>query len=407
MSKTTSSSITDTLTPGSPRFHKGLSTTPRSRAAAHAIIPTALLSLTLAACADKADVSESTTYNVTASDSECTVSTQEGKTGTSTFSITNKGDKINEFYVMTGAGRVIGEVENIGPGASRTLVVEFQDAGKYTTLCKPGMVGEGIPGTFTVTGDSVNSVEGDAALAQAVTDYTTYVRAQTTSLKDVTKEFTDAIAAGDIQKAKKLFPEVRTPYERIEPVAESFPNDLDPRIDLREADLAEGDTWTGFHTIEKDLWVGGAITEKTKAAAQQLTKDIQELVDGVQSNDFTLTPVQIASGAQGLLDEIATSKITGEEDVFSHTDLYDFQANLDGSRAAIASLEKPVEERQVGMMAEITKRFDAVQEQLRKHRDGDGFVSYDTVTDAERKELSAALDHLTEEVAKVQSVVTQ
>ncbi|MBF0582229.1 iron uptake system protein EfeO [Corynebacterium sp. ED61] len=371
-----------------------------------ALAPAVALSLVLVGCADKAEEGASS-IDVNANDTACEVGSSETGTGSTTFKVVNNGTKTNEFYVMTSGGRVLGEVENIGPGASRTLVVEFQDAGDYTTLCKPGMVGEGISGTIKVTGESVNSAEGDAALTEAVENYTSYVRSQTENLQDVTAEFVDAVKAGDVDKAKELFPQVRTPYERIEPVAESFPNDLDPRIDLREADLAEGDEWTGFHTIEKDLWEGGKITGQTKKNADQLSQDIKELVDGINSDDFQLSPVQIATGAQGLLDEIATSKITGEEDIFSHTDLYDFQANLEGSRAAIASLEKPLEERKPGMLKEINSRFDAVQDELNKHREGDGFVSYDTVSDSERKALSTALDHLTEEVSKVPSVISE
>ena len=371
-----------------------------------ALAPAVALSLVLVGCADKAEEGASS-IDVKATDTACEVGSSETSTGSTTFKVVNNGTKTNEFYVMTSGGRVLGEVENIGPGASRTLVVEFQDAGDYTTLCKPGMVGEGISGNIKVTGESVNSAEGDAALTEAVENYTSYVRSQTENLQDVTAEFVDAVKAGDVDKAKELFPQVRTPYERIEPVAESFPNDLDPRIDLREADLAEGDEWTGFHTIEKDLWEGGKITDQTKKNADQLSQDIKELVDGINSDDFQLSPVQIATGAQGLLDEIATSKITGEEDIFSHTDLYDFQANLEGSRAAIASLEKPLEERKPGMLKEINSRFDAVQDELNKHREGDGFVSYDTVSDSERKALSTALDHLTEEVSKVPSVISE
>jgi iron uptake system component EfeO len=67
--------------------------------------------------------------------------------------------------------------------------------------------------------------------------------------------FVSAYEAGDDEKARSLFPTTRAFYERIEPVAESL-GDLDPRIDYREVDaVAEGLDWTGFHRIEKDLWV--------------------------------------------------------------------------------------------------------------------------------------------------------
>lgn len=368
------------------------------------VLAAALALGSLTACADKVDESQSTNFTVAATDDACTVSGAEATTGTSTFEVTNNGEKTTEFYVYTSGGRVVGEVENIGPGATRKLVVQITDPGDYTLTCKPGMVGDGFSQTLKVTGEAVEA-STDEVLTQAVDGYISYVRSQTTALQGQVDEFVAAIESDDIDAAKELFPLARTPYERIEPVAESFPNDLDPRIDLREADIQEGDTWSGFHKIEKDLWVNKKITDETKADAAQLKQDIAELVDGVAADDYTLAPVQIASGAQGLLDEIATSKITGEEDIFSHTDLYDFQANLDGSRAAIASLEKALNERDPQLLTDINERFDAVQTLLDAYREGDGFVSYDKVSQEERRELSDALDVLTEKVSTVQEVV--
>lgn len=358
----------------------------------------------LTACADKVDASQSTNFTLAATDDVCTVSGAEATTGTSTFEVTNNGEKTTEFYVYTSGGRVVGEVENIGPGATRKLVVQITDPGDYTLTCTPGMVGDGFSQTLKVTGEAMEA-STDEVLTQAVDGYISYVRSQTTALQGQVDAFVAAIESDEIDAAKELFPLARTPYERIEPVAESFPNDLDPRIDLREADIQEGDTWSGFHKIEKDLWVNKKITDETKADAAQLKQDIAELVDGVAADDYTLAPVQIASGAQGLLDEIATSKITGEEDIFSHTDLYDFQANLDGSRAAIASLEKALNERDPQLLTDINERFDAVQTLLDTYREGDGFVSYDKVSQDERRELSDALDVLTEKVSTVQEVV--
>ena len=285
--------------------------------------------------------------------------------------------------------------------------MQLTDPGDYQLTCKPGMVGEGISQPLTVTGEAIDVVEGDEAAREAVDGYLSYVRNQTQTLKDQTKDFTAAIEEGDIDKAKELFPIVRTPYERIEPVAESFPDDLDPRIDVREADLEEGQEWTGFHKIEKQLFDDGKITDQTKKDAQQLEDDLAELVDGVSSDDFTFTPVQIASGAQGLLDEISTSKITGEEDIFSGTDLYDFQANLDGSKAAIASLEKVIDDKDPQLLSDINDRFDDVQKLLDKYREGDGFVDYNDVDQNKRRELSDSIDVLTEKVARVQEVVAQ
>lgn len=370
-------------------------------------ILTCAASISLVACADKVDQAQAANFTVAANDQECTVSGSEAKTGSATFEVTNSGAKVTEFYVYTTGGRVVGEVENIGPGATRKLVVQLPDPGDYKLTCKPGMVGDGISHSLKVTGDSISATDGDKVKEEAVAGYLTYVRSQTETLRAQTDIFIKAINDGDVEAAKAQFAIARTPYERIEPVAEAFPDDLDPRIDEREANLQEGDVWTGFHKIEKQLWVDNAITDDTKKDAKQLSDDIDELVKGVAASDFSVDPVQIASGAQGLLDEIANSKITGEEDVFSHTDLYDFQANLDGSRAAIASLEKVIDARDKDLLAEINKRFDDVQTLLDTYREGDGFVAYDTVDEAKRKDLSAKIDTLTEKVSTVQEVVSK
>ena len=373
--------------------------------AALAVPAVLALPLTMVACADKD--ADATAYTVTADDRTCDLDSYEGTTGNNSFEVTNYGTKINEFYVYTDGGRVVGEVENIGPGATRKLLVEFTTAGDYTVTCKPGMVGDGISHDFTVTGEDVSLAEGDDVLSAAVDGYLRYVRSQTTALQEATEGFTQAIQDGDVETAKARFPIARTYYERIEPIAESFPDDLDPRIDLREADLEDGQEWTGFHKIEKQLWEDGTITDETRADADQLTEDIQELVDGVNASDFTVQPVQIATGAQGLLDEIATSKITGEEDIFSHTDLWDFQANLDGSKAAVAALEEAIDAKDADLLTDINARFAAVQTLLDGFREGDGFVLYDTVSEDDRKKLSTAIDQLTEQVSQVAEVISQ
>ncbi|AFM18890.1 putative periplasmic lipoprotein involved in iron transport [Mycolicibacterium chubuense NBB4] len=340
---------------------------------------------------------------VDASDTSCTLSGTEGKTGANTFVITNNGSKVTEFYVYGEGERVMGEVENISPGLQRKLIVQLSQPGTYKTACKPGMVGDGIRGDFTVTGDAVQ-VDTEGKFAEAADSYKRYVNSQTDALVAATADFVAAVKAGDIAKAKALYPTARTYYERIEPVAESFPNDLDPRIDLREADLEPGQKWTGFHRLEKDLWVQG-LQPDTNAVADQLTADVKELNDGVKAPDWTIDSTQIAGGAQGLLDEIASSKISGEEDIFSHTDLWDFKANVEGSQTAVASVRPILDERNADLGKRVDQRFTEVEALLEKYRQGDGFVSYDTVTEPERQELSRAIDALSKEVSQVQGVI--
>ncbi|RIT01249.1 peptidase M75, partial [Mycobacteroides abscessus] len=299
--------------------------------------------------------------------------------------------------------RALGEVENIGSGISRKLIVQFTEPGTYQTACKPGMIGDGIRGDLTITGAAVK-LDAEGKFKDATDRYRGYVISQVDALSEAAAKFVAAVKAKDIASAKAQYPTSRVYYERIEPVAEAFPNDLDPRIDLREADLQPGEKWTGYHRLEKDLWVTG-LQPDTNAIADQLLKDIKELSDGVRAKDFDINTTKIAGGAQTLLDEVARTKISGEEETFSHTDLWDFQANLDGSQNAVATVRPILDERKPDLGQAIDKRFKEVDALLGKYRKGDGFVFYDTVTQDQRIELAHAIDALSKEVSEVQGVI--
>ncbi|CAN5213801.1 imelysin family protein [soil metagenome] len=340
---------------------------------------------------------------VEATDTECTLSGAEGTTGANTFVITNNGSKVTEFYVYDEGDRVMGEVENVSPGLQRKLIVQLTQPGTYQTACKPGMIGDGIRNDYTVSGEEVQ-IDTEGKFKEASENYKRYVVSQTEALVPAVEAFAAAVKSGDVEGAKAQFGPTRVYYERIEPVAESFPDDLDPRIDLREADLEEGQKWTGFHAIEKQLWVTG-LQPDAGALADQLVADVKELNDGVKAPDYTIDSTQIAGGAQGLLDEIAISKISGEEDIFSHTDLWDFNANLQGSQTAVASVRPILDERNPDLGKRVDQRFQETEALLLQYRDGDGFVLYDTVTEPQRQELSRSIDALSKEVSQVQGVI--
>jgi iron uptake system component EfeO len=338
---------------------------------------------------------------VSASDDACTVARTSADAGTLTFEVTNKGNRVTEFYLYAEGDRIMGEVENITPGLTRRLIVEVSDSGKYQTACKPGMQGKGIRGEFTVTGDAKKATDADSQLAAATASYKQYVNAQVVALVDKTKEFTSAVKAGDVEKAKALYPVARIYWERIEPVAESF-GDIDPKVDNREDGVEEGQEFTGFHRLEKDLWVSG-LQPDSSAIADQLQSDIEDLAS--RAKTVELTPLQLANGAKELLDEVATGKITGEEDRYSHTDLWDFRSNVDGSQAAINALRPVIQERDAALLSTLDEKFAAVDAALEKYRVGDGFKLYTELTEADIKALSEAVDALGEPISQVSEVV--
>jgi iron uptake system component EfeO len=338
---------------------------------------------------------------VRAGDTSCDVSATEAPAGNVTFSVQNTGTKVTEFYLLGTGDRILGEVENVGPGLTRQLIVEVPQGGQYTTACKPGMVGDGIRGPFTITGNVPGSAEGDALLAGAVTGYQRYTTSQIEALVTRTQEFTDAVKRGDVPAAQALFPVARTYWERVEPVAESF-GDLDPRIDGRD-DGEPGVEFTGYHRLERDLWVTG-LQPDSNAMADRLMADIRDLQGRVSG--IELTPLQLANGAKELLDEVATGKITGEEDRYSHTDLWDFRANVDGSQAAVAALRPVLDQRDPALGPLLDQRFRDVDVLLENYRQGDGFVLYTQLTPEDTRRMTEAIDALGEPVSQVAAVVS-
>ncbi|WP_426502901.1 iron uptake system protein EfeO [Dactylosporangium sp. McL0621] len=332
---------------------------------------------------------------VAATDTECRLSADHAAAGPRVFDVHNQGGKVTEFYVYAAGDRVVGEVENIAPGLTRSLHVDLP-AGAYTTSCRPGMTGAGIRAGFTVSGSgsgTSGASSADPALTAAAATYQDDVRQQAAAFVEQTTAFVAAVKTGDRGNAQALYAPARVPYERIETVAESF-GDLDPKIDARDGDLDPGTAWTGYHRIEHQLW-GGDLTAVT-GVADQLLADVTEL--RARLGGVTLTALEIANGAKSLLDEVATKRVTGEEDRYSHTDLWDFAANVDGCRSAIAAL-KPAYD------AHLDDQFAAVDAELAKYRQGNGFAAYENLQPAQAQRLAAVVNALAEKVSAVPAAI--
>jgi len=364
--------------------------------------------LALAACSSSSGSAGSATSSATAggpiavkaTDSECSVSAVSAAAGTITFQVQNAGSKVTEFYVYGAGDRIVGEVENVTPGLSRELKIEVAEPGTFTTACKPGMVGDGIRAAFTVTGNAQPG-SADQKVAKAISDYKAYVAAQSTELLAGTEAFVAAVKAGDVAKAKSLYTPARLPWERIEPVAESF-GDLDPKIDGREDVVQEGLPFTGYHRLEKDLWVDG-LKSDSSAVADQLLADVTTIVEKSTAADFTA--LSIANGAKELLDEVATTKITGEEERYSHTDLDDMKANLQGSQSALEVLRPVITERQPELVTALDTAFTTINQALDQFQRATAYAVLTDLTADQVKDLTVKLDALSEQVAKVPAVV--
>jgi iron uptake system component EfeO len=334
--------------------------------------------------------------------SGCEPSPKSVAAGVVNFTVRNDGaDAVSEAELLSG-GRMLGEQENLSPGLSGGFALRL-DNGSYQIYC-PGASTEKFD--FAVTGASKSSWRDNPALVKATTDYASWITDQVGSLVTSTTSFVNAVKANNMTQAQVLFAPARVFYEKVEPVAEIW-GSLDLNIDGRIDDFDKAADFQGFHKIEQLMF-----QQKTLAGAASyadgLLKNVKELQTLV--GQATYQPAEIADGATSLVDEIQSSKITGEEDRYSHIDLVDFQANLDGSIEAFNVLKPALQKTDPDLATTVQDRYQEVVTALAKFKQqpgylNTGYVNYSTVTADQRKTLSQVVNAFGEEMSKVAAKV--
>jgi high-affinity iron transporter len=328
--------------------------------------------------------------NVAITDAGCEPASLRLPAGPATFAVTNRGaSKVSEFEVVAG-DRALAEAENVTSGLTGRFSLTLQP-GRYELRC-PG--GTRDSGTLVVTGKRAKAALAPE-LRRGVDGYRAFLERETASLVTGVRALREALARGDVAAAKRAYATARVPYERVEPVAESF-GGLDPRIDARANDVPRSQ-WTGFHPIERKLWVKNT-TRGTAGLADGLLADSRTLQRLVRS--VKLEPAQVGNGANELLGEVSKSKITGEEERYSHLDLLDFNANVEGARAAFDAIRPALVGKDADLVAEIERRFGLVDAALRPHAREGGFVPYTELAKPQVRRLSQVIDALAEPLSR-------
>jgi len=359
----------------------------------------ALLALFVAACgsSDKAPAG-SKELSFTLTDEGCSPHDAAAPAGPINFKVKGESAGVTELEVLDGE-TLLGERENITDGLSGSFALTLEE-GEYTVRCNGGSEEDG---TLKVTGKLETNTS--PAVEKAISDYKEYLLENSTELTELTKPFAAAVIAGEIEKAKQLYPEPRIRYERIEPVAESFGN-LDPEIDARANDVPASE-FKGFHRIEKALWEEKT-TKGMTPVAEGLVKNVEELESIIKGN-IKIQATEIANGANELLTEVSTSKITGEEERYSHIDLVDFKANVEGSQVAFEAIKPLIEKSQPKLVKEVAADYEAVYAALKPYETKayPGFVYYGELTKADTRKLAQVIDALAEKSAQIPAEIAK
>lgn len=338
---------------------------------------------------------------VTVNDKQCEPMQLTLPAGKTQFVVHNTSQKNLEWEILKGV-MVVEERENIAPGFTQKMTANLEP-GEYDMTC--GLLSN-PKGKLVVTaaGTVADGKPNVMDLVGPIAEYKVYVTKEVEGLVKQTKLFTDAIKSGDVAQARKLYAPTRQHYERIEPIAELF-SDLDGSIDAREDDYekkAEDPKFTGFHRLEKALFADNT-TKGMNEYADGLYKDTLELQKRI--GELTFPPSKVVGGAAGLIEEVAASKISGEEDRYSRTDLWDFQANVDGAQKIVNLLRPLLEKANQPLLAKIDANFKTVDTILAKYKTAEGYESYEKLTTADRNAMKGPITTLAEDLSQLRGVL--
>ena len=341
----------------------------------------------------------------------CILDHDSAAAGPVSFQVTNKSaTSISEVELLSG-NRILGEKENLAPGLPTVGFTVTLGGGDYQIYC-PGAGKDKL--AFTVTGEA-KKASGDISdlLKDGTKGYAHYVDGMVESMVTAVGRLKGDIDAGDLKAAKAEYPVARSFYERIESDVEGFvlpghdvtdnSGNLDYLIDMRASNLDPAVGWHGFHAIERDLYENGKITDETKTLAAELDANVKKLAKLVGTLDYL--PEDLANGAAGLLEEVQTNKITGEEEAYSHTDLVDFAANIEGAEQAFAFLEPGMKKIDPDLTKQVEDEFAKVDADLATYRDENepgGYKLYTAelkASDAEK--LSKQIQALQEPLSRI------
>jgi iron uptake system component EfeO len=289
-----------------------------------------------------------------------------------------------------------------------------REVGPATTSGSGTGAGSGTgSGTGLSLEETRTTTTDDPLVAQAVDEYSAYLAAQVDEMIARARVFTDAVRAGDLAAARAAYAPSRVPWERIEPIA-GLIEDIDVAVDARVDDFAGPDDprFTGWHRLEYLLWEEGT-TRGGARFADRLDADLRRLRRELAG--LEVPPAALALGAAELIEEVSQGKITGEEDRYSKTDLWDFDANVEGAREVIRTLTPALRQADPALLGRIEEGFADLESTLSRFRRGDGWLPFcpeddrypspvctrTTLTRADIDLLKAQLAGLSEDLALV------
>jgi iron uptake system component EfeO len=323
---------------------------------------------------------------VTLTDQGCRPQPAAAPAGEVTFDVRNSGGAgLSQVAVQQADGLLIGVQDNLAPGRSGSIVV-WLNAGSYRVAC-PGAGTSSY--LFVVTGQGLQDWTTQPALTAAVAEYVAYNRQQAGMLATQLQSLDAAMHRGQLGAARTGYAAARVTYEHIEQAIPDLSLDLAMNGTLdRVASLAQ---LTGFHRLEWALWQEDS-TEPGLAAADALVGDsttLRQELAGIQPQ-----PADITNEAVSSITNAVSSRLTGEEEGYSHLGLLMMQADLASAAEAYGCVRPWLLAAQQPLVSRIDAQFAAAQAALTSVEVGGTYPPDTSLSQAQTRTIAMRFDSL-------------
>ena len=343
---------------------------------------------------------------VTVSESDCGSDWTPTGAGRQSLSLSDTARDPAEVYLVSpGGGEVYAEVLSLLPGVPRVMTTTL-GGGRYALRC---VFTDGTVRTSparTLAGTAADPVRGipplpDLDLAGPVNAYRAYVDGGLPALLADSRRLDADACAGDLARARTDWLTAHLDYERLGAAYNSF-GDFDAAIDGTADGLPLGTadpSWTGFHRIEYGLWHGQSAAELSRLT-HGLVASVQGMIADFPSAD--IDPGDLPLRSHEILENALQFQLTGSSDYGSGTALATLQANVQGTRAVLATITGLITPRDPALPGRLDAGFTALDRDLTAdHGPGGAWIPSSALHLTQRQRLDSDLGGLLEQLATI------
>ena len=282
---------------------------------------------------------------ITVSAKACGTGWQHPIAGPQTLLIHNSSSTVVEVQLVNSTnGAVYAQVENMGPGTTRSMPVNI-GSGQYSFSCTgmdyaiPNGAVVQVPGR--ISGGSAILPLGPEQLNSITAQAHAYVVSGLAALVSQTSALVADIRGGDLSAARSAWLTAHLTWERLGSAYGMF-GSYDNAIDGLPFGLADGVNdphFTGFYRLEYGLWHGQSADELTGPASQLdiQVRALQTAWPGIELSP-TLAVGDLALRTHEILEDAMQNQLSGLDDFGSGTTLATFAAGIDATRAQLSIL---------------------------------------------------------------------